>query len=99
MEVTILGQVAETEIQNDNDLCSRLEFPCPSSSIIDVQYIMITTAEMNAKAFRAVFASLSWSKGLSHWLQSGGGLESRPERFAAFIRAILTTPHHRPYTS
>lgn len=66
MEVTILGQVAETEIQNDNDLCSLLEFPCPSSSIIDVQYIMITTAEMNAKAFRAVFASLSWSEGLSH---------------------------------
>lgn len=66
MEVTILGQVAETEIQNDNGLYSLLAFPCPSFSIIDVQYIIITTAEMDAKAFRAMFASLSWSKGLSH---------------------------------
>lgn len=61
-----MGQVAETEMQNDNDLCSLLGFPCPSFSIIDVQDVMITTAEMNAKAFRAVFASLPWSKGLSH---------------------------------
>lgn len=66
MEVTIIGQVAETEIQNDNDLYSLLGFPCPSFSIIDVQYIMIATAGINAKAFRAVLACLPWSKAVSH---------------------------------